>query len=98
MLGRLFRTLLAAGVVSGSLVMLAPPSAFALGLTPDQTWSVKGKVYSLAHLGGTVFAGGAFKKVTSPTGERGTALNLAAFDQQTGVWIPSFAPSVANTH
>jgi hypothetical protein len=97
MLGRLFRTLLAAGVVSGSLVMLAPQSAFALGLTPDQTWSVKGKVYSLAHLGGTVFAGGSFNRVTSPTGQKRTALNLAAFDQQTGAWIPSFAPSVAST-
>src|SRR5947209_10863608 len=94
---RLFRTLLAAGVVSGSLVMLAPQSAFALVPTPDVTWSVGGKVYALAHLGGTVFAGGSFKKVTSATGQRRSALNLAAFDQQSGEWIPSFAPSVGNT-
>jgi IPT/TIG domain/Domain of unknown function (DUF5122) beta-propeller len=97
MLRRMLRTLLTAAVVSGSLVMLAPLSASALVQTPDQTWSVGGKVYSFAHFNGTVYAGGTFKKVTGPAGQTGAVLNLAAFNENTGVWISTFAPSVTNT-
>jgi IPT/TIG domain/Domain of unknown function (DUF5122) beta-propeller len=94
---KLFRTLLTAALVSGSLVMLAPQSASALALTPDHTWSVGGKVYSLAHFGTMVYAGGTFKKVTSPAGQKIPVRNLAAFDRDTGVAIPGFTPTVENT-
>ena len=57
----------------------------------------RGKVYSLAHANNVVYAGGTFKKVTRPGGQKGDVLNLAAFNENTGVWIPTFAPTVENT-
>src|SRR4029079_18414353 len=46
---------------------------------------------------GVVYAGGTFKRVLGFAGQKGTVLNIAAFNQQTGVWIPSFAATVESS-
>jgi hypothetical protein len=71
--------------------------AFALSSGPDLTWGTNGKVFALARWGNTLFVGGKFKKAVSPTGQKTTVANLAAFDMTTGTHIPSFAPTIAFT-
>ena len=44
-----------------------------------------------------MYAGGTFKTVLGPGGQKGAVLNLAAFDQTTGTWIPTFAATVENS-
>src|SRR5262245_3280922 len=89
-------SLLSAAIVAGTLVMLVPQVALAPPrVTPDPgVCSVDGKVYSWAHATGVVYAGGTFKRVLGFAGQKGAVLNIAAFNQQTGVWIPSFAATV----
>jgi IPT/TIG domain/Domain of unknown function (DUF5122) beta-propeller len=89
-------SILSAAVVAGTLVMLVPQAALAAPpVSPDPgVWSADGKVYSLTHANGVVYAGGTFKRVLGFAGQKGTVLNIAAFNQQTGVWIPSFAATV----
>jgi hypothetical protein len=58
---------------------------------------VNGKVYSLAHANNVVYAGGTFKTVLGPGGQKGAVLNIAAFNESTGVWIPGFAATVENS-
>ena len=67
-------------------------------MNPDPgIWGVKGKVYSLTHANNVVYAGGTFKTVLGPGGQKGAVLNLAAFNESTGIWIPTFAPTVENS-
>jgi hypothetical protein len=95
------KTLKRSGVVSvvaGLLLTLLPmPRALALSTAPDQTWRTNGRVLALAQLGDTIYFGGRFTKVISPTGKRHDALNLAAFEMSTGAWIPTFRPSVTGS-
>ena len=81
---------------SATVAAFAPP-AYALSSAPDITWDTNGKVYALAQSGNTVFVGGTFKKAVSPSGQKTSAANLAAFDMTTGAHIPSFAPSIEFT-
>jgi IPT/TIG domain/Domain of unknown function (DUF5122) beta-propeller len=91
-------SLLSAAVVAGTVVMLVPQAALALSVNPDPgIWGVKGKVYSLAHANNVVYAGGTFKTVLGPGGQKGAVLNLAAFKESTGTWIPTFAATVENS-
>jgi hypothetical protein len=71
--------------------------AFALSSAPDVTWSVKGKVYSFAQYGDTLFVGGTLTKAISPTGKRTLISNLAAFSISTGNFLPGFTPTVTST-
>jgi Domain of unknown function (DUF5122) beta-propeller len=96
------RTLRRAGaVIIGAALWLAfLPSPWALALTeaPDQTWRTTGKVLALARSGSTIFTGGHFESVKSPNGrEVHPVQHLAAFDMNTGAWIPGWTPSVAVT-
>ena len=84
-------------VTAGTMVLTAQP-AWALTEAPDQTWRTNGRVYALARVGNTLFAGGKFTRVISPDGSQKVKVyNLAAFDMTTGEWIASFAPTVENT-
>lgn len=84
--------------LAGGLTALAVRPALALSSAPDQTWRTNGKVYALARWGNTLFVGGRFTRVVSPDGTQKQKVgNLAAFDMTTGAWIPTFAPTVANT-
>ena len=83
-------------VAIAAAVAVAQP-AYALSSAPDSTWGTNGKVYALAQYGNTLFVGGKFKKAVSPSGQKNTVANLAAFDMTTGVHIPSFAPTVEFT-
>src|SRR5437762_1107074 len=62
MFRRMSLSLLSAAVVAGTLVMLVPQAALAAPpANPDPgVWSADGKVYSLAHANGVVYAGGTF--------------------------------------
>jgi hypothetical protein len=84
----------AAGVL---LTLLPMPDALALTTAPDRTWRTNGRILALAQLGDTIYLGGRFTKVISPTGQRHDVANLVAFDMPTGAWIPTFAPSVTNS-
>jgi hypothetical protein len=85
------------GLTALGVVALPPGSALALTEAPDQTWRTTGKILAVAQLGNTLYMGGHFLKVTSPTGKRYDVGNLAAFDRTTGDWVPSFTASVTNT-
>lgn len=78
-------------------LLAAAQPAFALSSAPDLTWGTNGKTYALAQWGNTLFVGGKFKKAVSPTGQKTTVANLAAFDMTTGSHIPSFAPTIEFT-
>jgi len=85
-------------VAASTLVLLSVAQpAFALSSAPDQTWGTNGKTFALARWGNTMFVGGSFKKAVSPTGQKQTVANVAAFDITTGAYISSFAATVANT-
>lgn len=87
-----------AGAVLAAMIGAGAQPALALSTSPDQTgWSVKGKVYSLAYLGNTVFVGGTFKTAMGPAGLKGLVQNIAAFDMTSGAWISSFAATVGNS-
>jgi hypothetical protein len=97
MLRKMSLSLLSAAVIAGTVVMLVP-QALALSINPDPgVWGVKGKVYSLTHGNNVVYAGGTFKTVLGPGGQKGAVLNIAAFNQSTGTWIPGFAATVENS-
>ncbi len=82
--------------MTAGLLALAQP-AFALSSAPDLTWGTNGKSYALAQWGNALFVGGKFKKAVSPSGTKVTVANLSAFDETTGGYIPSFAPTVEFT-
>ncbi|MGH2539702.1 MAG: hypothetical protein ACRDGK_04210 [Actinomycetota bacterium] len=95
-MSRRFRTVLSMLLVIG--IVAAAQPAYALTVTPDDTWQVKGRVYALARSGDTIFLGGKFKKLLGPTGNpKPAALNVAALDMTTGEPVPGFAASVTNT-
>ena len=81
MLRKMSLSLLTAAVVAGTVVTLVPQAALALSINPDPgVWGVKGKVYSFAHGNNVVYAGGTFKTVLGPGGQKGAVLNIAAFN------------------
>lgn len=89
---------LVAGLV-GAAALMAPTSALALTVTPDNTWGTSGKVYALAHTGNTMFVGGTFKKLLSQDGTQkfSRLKNLAAIDMTTGLPIETWNPTVSWT-
>jgi hypothetical protein len=89
-------TLVVALAAVGFIALPADP-ALALTETPEQDWRTTGRILAVAQLGNTLYMGGHFLKVISPTGTRHAVGNLAAFDKTTGNWIPSFTASVTNT-
>lgn len=86
------RTILASLAVVAFLITAQP--ALALTNAPDVTWRTNGKVYALAISGDTIYFGGKFTAIKSPTGETRTANNLAAFDMSTGEPVDGFDASV----
>ena len=95
---KIARVLLLTSVLAGVLATLAPQSALAITNSPDRTgWSISGKVYSYAHYGNVVYAGGAFKRLNGPVGTKLSVKNLAAFDATSGAPISSFLPTVTST-
>jgi hypothetical protein len=93
----LSRSTVVVGVTAAGLMALPSGPALALTETPEQDWRTSGKILAVAQLGNTLYMGGHFLKVISPTGKRYDVGNLAAFDKTTGDWIPSFTASVTNT-
>lgn len=78
-----------------------------LSLTPDLIWDVDARsglsrhtgtyqtlIWDLQELNGVMYAGGDFTEVVAPDGSRTAHSFIAAFDLETGVWIPSFQPDV----
>lgn len=59
---------------------------------PMRTWQVRGTVNAVAYSGSTVYVGGRFDRVVSPSGSKSRARrNLAAFNLKTGAprrWSP----------
>jgi hypothetical protein len=82
--------------LTAAFAAVAQP-AFALSSSPDSTWGTNGKEYALAQFGNTLFVGGAFTKAVSPSGQKVTASNVAAFNITTGAFIPTFSAAVTNT-
>ena len=84
-----------------SAALASPASAATVGERPDSTWGFfkscgpKSKencaaVYAIASAGGTVYIGGDFTDIVSPTGKRVKAKSLAALDARTGAPVPIF--------
>ncbi len=96
MSNRVLARLVALVVVATAVIAVAQP-AYALSNTPDHTWGVDGKVYSLAKSGNVMFVGGFFKKAITPSGSKVLVANLIAVDITTGAMISTFTPSVLNT-
>lgn len=95
-MSRRFRILLSMLMVIGMVAAAQP--AYALTVTPDDTWQAKGRVFALAKSGDTIFLGGKFTKLLGPSGNpKPAALNVAALNMTTGAPVPGFAASVTNT-
>lgn len=79
-------------LVVGSLAIgVAPASAkLVLDEVPDRSWTVDGRVYAVEVVGDTVFVGGQFTTVTSPSGQVVTRRNLAALRMSDGSLITSW--------
>lgn len=93
---RRFRTVLSMLVVVG--IVAAAQPAYALTVTPDDTWQAKGRVYALARSGDTIFLGGKFTRLLGPSGSpQQTVMNIAALDMSTGEPVAAFGASVTNT-
>ena len=54
-------------------------------------------VQAMAQGDGVIYVGGKFANVVRPDGTTGAQSYLAAFDDVTGAWIPSFAPTLDGT-
>jgi len=78
-----------------------------LSTTPALSWDVDGRSGLARHTGtyqtliwdlfehnGVMYAGGDFTQVVAPDGTRTAQAFLAAFDLETGAWIPSFQPQL----
>ncbi len=92
---RIYRPIALVVAIAAAFAFAQP--AYALSSAPDSTWGVNGKVYALAQYGNTLFVGGKFKKAVSPSGQKNTVANLAAFDMTTGLHLPSFDATVEFT-
>lgn len=85
-------------VVTGALVTVLSlagvgPASASLSANPDASWGVNGTVFSVAHLGNTVYVGGHFSSIVSNDADPVSlpAENLAAFNASTGqplAWRP----------
>ena len=62
--------------------------------TPLRSWRTNGSGYAALVVGGTVYIGGTFGRVTSPSGTTVNRSNLAAFNLSTGALITSFTANV----
>lgn len=91
---RLRRIVPSIALVTSLLVGMLP--AYALSPQPDRTWSINGIGFALARHGDTIYVGGKFDRVISPTGTKRIAKALAAFDMSTGEHIAGFSPAVTN--
>lgn len=100
--------LLAAGVTTVSAPVSADiQNPASLSTVPDRIWDVDDRsglsrhtgvyqtlVWDLQQLNGVMYVGGDFTTVVAPDGTRHSHAFLAAFDLDTGEWIPSFAPQL----
>lgn len=78
---------------TGAIANEADKSALFAGIDPDP--NNVSPVFALQQIGNTMFVGGQFATVNNGAGGATYPQRfLAAFDVQTGVWIPSFAPSL----
>jgi hypothetical protein len=81
------RGIVVGAMVIGALVAVASPAqADPVGfrVTPLDRWDTNGKVYATKIVGGTVYIGGSFSQVRSPSGSTATRGNLAALNLATG--------------
>ena len=75
-----------------AVVVIAAPSAFALSDHPDRTWRTNGPVRAMTRIGDTIYLGGQFTRLVSPSGRRIAVSNLAAIDSQTGKPVRTWKP------
>ncbi len=79
-----------------------------LSTTPDRIWDVDVRsglarhtgtyltlVWDLQEINGVMYVGGDFTKVVAPDGTQHDRSFLAAFDLESGEWIPSFASTIS---
>jgi hypothetical protein len=75
------------GAMIGAMIGMASPAVAAtvpFGTVPLDRWDTNGKVYATKIVGGTVYIGGSFSQVRSPSGATSTRTNLAALNIATG--------------
>jgi hypothetical protein len=75
---------------------IAAEPAMALTPSPDPIWKTNGKVRALARSGNVLYVGGRFDVAKGPGNQAAPVSNLAAFDVATGVYLPSFTPTVTS--
>src|SRR5215213_6461553 len=80
-------------VLALAVVVIAAPSALALGNVPDTTWRTNGPVRAMTRIGDTIYLGGKFTALVSPSGQKITVSNLAAIDSQTGTPVETWKPT-----
>lgn len=78
-----------------------------LSISPDRIWDVDVRsglarhtgtyltlVWDLQRIGDVMYVGGDFTTLVAPNGDRHAQSFLAAFDMDTGEWIPTFDPNL----
>jgi hypothetical protein len=84
----------------GAAALPAAPAAAAavpFSPTPLRGWSTNGPVRAVLVVGSTVYVGGAFTEVRSPSGSTVPRARLAAFDVHTGALRTGFVADANNT-
>ncbi len=106
---KFWRASLAAFILIVATLTAPSPASAAEDFSPDtdlqwdvgnadtnvgHTGQIRATVYDLEEFNGRVYAAGKFLNVFGPDGTAYDQPYLAAFDLETGVWIPSFAPQL----
>jgi Domain of unknown function (DUF5122) beta-propeller len=92
-MGSLMRRCFLIVVLGLGVTVIVAPSAFALGNLPDTTWRTNGPVRAMTRIGNTIYMGGNFTALVSPSGQKITVSNFAAIDAQTGEPITTWKPT-----
>lgn len=85
------RAIAVGAVVIGAVIAAASPALadpVRFNPTPLDRWDTNGTVYATRIVGGTVYIGGSFSQVRSPSGTTATRGNLAALSLATGNVLP----------
>jgi hypothetical protein len=94
---RIAKSLVVSILAVVALLLQVLPAGALSGAADAGTWGFNGRVSAILRSGGTVYVGGEFTQIISPTGATQVANHLAAFDASTlqpTTWRPSVAGNV----